>query len=312
MSRSIDILSVGEILIDFIGHQKEAGTATTTDYKRYLGGSPTNVAVNMTRLGLNARLVAAIGHDGLGKFVLSEFENMKLPSDGVAVLDRYPTSVILVSRTSGTPDFLAYREADKEIYESQITDEDLKETRIFHTTCFALSKNPARATIINRAAKAATLGCKLSIDVNYAQGIWPDRSEAQGVIQQYCSFNPLVKLSEDDILRYFGREVSHEDAFDYFHQAGADWVCLTLGAKGVKLSIKGNTPIFRKALPLEQVADATGAGDAFWSGFLYAYLKKNKPQVCLHAGLTLAAIKLQNVGGLPKDINLVDLFAAET
>ncbi|MBU2526189.1 MAG: sugar kinase [Bacteroidetes bacterium] len=312
MSRSIDILSVGEILIDFIGHQKEADIETTTDYKRYLGGSPTNVAVNMTRLGLNARLVAAVGHDGLGKFVLSEFENMKLPSDGVAVLDSYPTSVILVSRTSGTPDFLAYREADKEIYESQIPDEDLKETRLFHTTCFALSKNPARTTITNRAAKAAALGCKLSVDVNYAPGIWPERSEAQGVIQQYCSFNPLVKLSEDDILRYFGREVSHEEAFDYFHRAGADWVCLTLGAKGVKLSVNGDTPIFRKALPLQHVADATGAGDAFWSGFLYAYLKKSKPQVCLQAGLTLAAIKLQNVGGLPQDINLIDLLAVET
>jgi fructokinase len=312
MSRSIDILSVGEILIDFIGHQKEASIETTTDYKRYLGGSPTNVAVNMTRLGLNARLVAAVGNDGLGKFVLSEFKNMKLPSDGVAVLDRYPTSVILVSRTSGTPDFLVFREADKEIYESQITDEDLKQTRLFHTTCFALSKNPARGTIINRAAKAAALGCKLSIDVNYAPGIWPDRSEAQGVIQQYCNFNPLVKLSEDDIFRYFGREVSHEEAFDYFHKVGADWVCLTLGAQGVKLSIKGETPLFRKALPIEHVADATGAGDAFWSGFLYAYLKENKPQVCLKAGLSLAAIKLQNVGGLPQNIDLIDLLADET
>lgn len=308
MSRSIDILSVGEILIDFIGHQKEASIETTTDYKRYLGGSPTNVAVNMTRLGLNARLVAAVGNDGLGIFVLSKFKSIKLPSNGVAVLDRYPTSVILVSRTSGTPDFLAYREADKEIYESQITDEDLKQTRLFHTTCFALSKNPARATIINRAAKAAALGCKLSIDVNYAPGIWSDRSEAHGVIRQYCSFNPLVKLSEDDIFRYFEREVSHEEAFDYFHKAGADWVCLTMGAQGVKLSIKGETPLFRKALPIEHVADATGAGDAFWSGFLYAYLKDKNPERCLLSGLKLAAFKLQTVGGLPDDLDLQALF----
>jgi fructokinase len=38
----------------------------TRDYHRYLGGSPTNVAMNSTRLGLNATMVAAVGDDGFG------------------------------------------------------------------------------------------------------------------------------------------------------------------------------------------------------------------------------------------------------
>jgi sugar/nucleoside kinase (ribokinase family) len=35
----------------------------TRDYHRYLGGSPTNVAMNSTRLGLNATMVATVGDD---------------------------------------------------------------------------------------------------------------------------------------------------------------------------------------------------------------------------------------------------------
>lgn len=302
--KTIDILSVGEILIDFIGHQAESGLLSTTDYKRYLGGSPTNVAVNTTRLGLQVKLISSIGDDGLGKFVLEELDKRGLDKLGVAVLDGFPTSIILVSKTTQTPDFLAYREADKEIYEAQIPDEWLSQARIFHTTCFALSKNPARQTILDKAKKANSLGCKLSIDLNYAPKIWPDRKEAHRIVRAYCAYNPLLKLSEDDINRYFGREITHAAAFDYFHQAGVDWVCLTLGSKGVKLSRKGFPIIQEKAVPVENIVDATGAGDAFWSGFLFAFLQDKSPETCIRTALKLASIKLQSIGGLPKNIDI--------
>lgn len=302
--KTIDILSVGEILIDFIGHQAESNLLSTTDYKRYLGGSPTNVAVNTTRLGLQVKLISSIGDDGLGKFVLEELDKRGLEKQGVAVLDGFPTSTILVSKTTQTPDFLAYREADKEIYEAQIPDEWLSQARIFHTTCFALSKNPARQTILDKAKKANSLGCRLSIDLNYAPKIWPDREEAHRIVRAYCAYNPLLKLSEDDINRYFGREITHAEAFDYFHQAGVDWVCLTLGSKGVKLSRKGFPIIQEKAVPVENIVDATGAGDAFWSGFLFAFLQDKSPETCIRTALKLASIKLQSIGGLPKNIDI--------
>jgi fructokinase len=64
---TIDILCVGEVLIDFIGHR--CSYNETRDYHRYLGGSPTNVAMNSTRLGLNATMVAAVGDDGFGSYI---------------------------------------------------------------------------------------------------------------------------------------------------------------------------------------------------------------------------------------------------
>ena len=55
--RNIDVLCVGEVLIDFIGHQQEVLINNTRDYHRYLGGSPTNVAMNSARLGVGAQSV---------------------------------------------------------------------------------------------------------------------------------------------------------------------------------------------------------------------------------------------------------------
>ena len=60
-NKEIDILCVGEVLVDFIGHQSGVLINETRDYHRYLGGSPTNVAMNSARLGLKSALVATVG-----------------------------------------------------------------------------------------------------------------------------------------------------------------------------------------------------------------------------------------------------------
>lgn len=304
-NNNIDILCVGEVLVDFIGHQPGVLINETRDYHRYLGGSPTNVAMNMARLGLNAALVATVGQDGFGEYIFKRLNEVGVNVDFIKQLERNATSVIFVSRSEGTPDFLPFRDTDYKITEDQITSETLQKTKIYHTTCFALSKKPAQDTIIKKAEEAYNLGCKLSIDVNYARKLWESRDEALSVIKAYCKFNPLVKVSEDDMLRLFEKELPHVEIFEFFHNQGVDTVCLTLGSKGVVLSQKGKELIKMPAIKIEKVMDATGAGDAFWSGFLFAYINEKPVTECLEVALKLAALKLQNVGRLPDNINIV-------
>ncbi|SDG59589.1 carbohydrate kinase family protein [Winogradskyella thalassocola] len=303
--KNIDILCVGEVLIDFIGHQKDVLINNTRDYHRYLGGSPTNVAMNSARLGLNSRMVASIGDDGFGEYVFERLNEVGVNTESIFKIDKTPTSVIFVSRTQSTPDFIPYREADYRISESQIPKELLSVTNIFHTTCFALSKNPAQTTILKKAEEAFNLGCQLSIDINYADELWENKEEALSIIKAYCKFNPLIKISEDDMLRLFGRTLPHSEIFDFFHNEGVDTICLTLGSKGVKLAEKEKETIQMPAIKVENVMDATGAGDAFWSGFLFAYIKEKPAKECLEVALQLAALKLQNVGRLPDNIDIL-------
>ena len=101
------------------------------------------------------------------------------------------------------------------------------------------------------------------------------------------------------MFRLFEETLTHNQIFDFFHNEGVDLICLTLGSQGVKLSQKGNEIIEMPAIKIEKVMDATGAGDAFWSGFLFAYIKEKSIKECLEVALKLAALKLQNVGRLP-------------
>ncbi|WP_162126723.1 carbohydrate kinase family protein [Flavobacterium phycosphaerae] len=301
--KSIDIISIGEVLIDFIGHEINTSINRTKDYHRFLGGSPTNVAVNASRLGLNAILVASCGQDGLGDYVIRKLKTNNVNTNYIRKSETTPTSVIFVSKSTETPDFIPYRQADCEIFESQLPDDVLVDAKIFHTTCFALSKNPARDTIINRAKKAKELGLKLSIDINFSERIWPDREEAKEVIKEYLSYDPLVKLSEDDCYRLFSSVKSEEFIFEYFHSLGANTICLTKGKNGVVVSDVTQGLFFQKAIPIEDVKDTTGAGDAFWTGFLYAQLHHKTIDQSMTIAQKLAAMKLQNVGRLPDGID---------
>jgi fructokinase len=302
--KSIDIICIGEVLIDFIGHELNTSINRTKDYHRFLGGSPTNVAVNTSRLGLNAVLVASCGQDGLGDYVVRKLKSNNVITSQIRKSEVAPTSIIFVSKSTETPDFIPYRQADCEIFENQLPDEIIAKAKIFHTTCFALSKNPARQTILNRAKKAKELGLKLSIDINFSERIWPDREEAKEVLKEYLSNDPLVKLSEDDCYRLFAEVKSEDYIFDYFHNLGAKTICLTKGKNGVVVSDLEQGLLFQKAIQIDEVKDTTGAGDAFWTGFLYAQIEQKTLDQSITIAQKLAAIKLQNVGRLPDNINL--------
>lgn len=308
--KTIDIICIGEVLIDFIGHEVNTSINKTKDYHRFLGGSPTNVAVNATRIGLKSLLVASCGNDGLGDYIERKLKSNNVNLSSLRKINDLPTSVIFVSKSTDTPDFIPYRQADCQIHVEQLPDNLLQEAKIFHTTCFALSKNPARQTILNRAKKAKELGLKLSIDINFSERIWPDREEAKTVLAEYLKNDPLVKLSEDDCFRLFEEVKSDAFIFDYFHKLGATTICLTKGKNGVVVSTVDNGLIVQDALKISTVKDTTGAGDAFWTGFLYAQINNKSLNDCISIAQKLASIKLQNVGKLPDDIDIMEIITA--
>jgi sugar/nucleoside kinase (ribokinase family) len=303
MQKKYALLSVGELLVDFIGKETTDSLLQATDFQRYQGGSPANMAANMARLGGKVALVAAVGDDNLGVFLKQEIAKTGIDISHIAVIETEPTSIVVVSRTKGTPNFIAYRTADRMLQPNHLPDSLLADSAIFHTTCFALSQNPAQTTIVNAAKRASKMGCQVSIDCNYAPSIWPDRSQAWQILSEYCSASAFVKLSEDDAERLYGKIVANSQIINDFHQMGASLVCLTLGGDGAIISYDNGRKTHRLLGEPIEVVDATGAGDAFWSGFLTAYLDHNDIPTCGKAGTNMAKRKLTTLGPLPANVD---------
>lgn len=302
------LLAVGELLGDFIGTEITENIFSTSKFERFQGGSPANLASNMSRLGYKTAIVSCVGNDGLGEYLVQKVNEAGVDTSNVIVHSTEPTSIVLVSRTTGTPDFIPYRTADKMIEKFHISDTLLENCSIFHTTCWPLSKQPAQSAVLDAAKRARALGCILSADLNYAVRVWPERYVAHAVIKEFLSYGALIKLSEDDANRFYGEEVDRERVFADFHEWGAEVICYTMGEKGSVVSYdRGANQIYDQPQAVN-VVDATGAGDSFWSGFLAAYLEKQPMEVCAKAGALMAKFKLTVVGPIKEDIPLSKLF----
>ncbi|MCK8493503.1 sugar kinase [Spirosoma sp. RP8] len=307
-SRPYTLIAVGELLADFIGHHVSSSLLDALDFRRYQGGSPANMAANMARMGNKTALVACVGDDNIGRYLTRETAEVGVDTQFVTKHAQEPTSIVLVSRTAGTPDFVAYRHADCQIQTDQLPDSLLAQTTLFHTTCFALSRQPAQDAICDAAKRAQAAGCQVTIDANYAPTIWPDREQAWRVLADYCSAGALVKLSEDDAERLYGEKQSTERILSDFHKMGAKIICFTLGANGSIVSYDGGTQ--QAVIPGKKVdvVDVTGAGDAYWAGFLTAFVDGHTPEQCARSGATLAQMKLSRQGPLPFQVDRKSLY----
>ncbi len=295
------VVVAGEVLVDFITTETVDDLATSARFERHAGGSPANLATNLARLGVPVTLVATVGDDSLGRFVTREIERTGVATRFTTRVED-PTSVVTVARSAGTPDFAVYRTADRYLTPDQLPDRLLRQARVFHTSGFALSREPARATLLDAARRAGRLGLAVSIDVNFAPRSDARRAEKQDAARQILALGPLVKCSRDDLARLWGADAADDDAaVGRLVGLGASLVCLTRGADGALVVWDGGRAEVA-AEPVEPV-DATGAGDAFWSGFLAAWLGGQPPPDCARAGARMAALKLARVGPLPDRVD---------
>ncbi|MDP5139192.1 MAG: sugar kinase [Spirosomaceae bacterium] len=306
-SKKYDLLAVGELLADLLSTAYSKDLSDAANFQRFQGGSPANLAANLARLGASTALVSCVGNENLGSYLIDEVAKTGVDVSHIAVDPTEPTSLVLVSRTTGTPDFIPYRMADRMILPEYLPDELLAQTRIFHTTCWPLSMSPASETVLDAAKRASEMGVLLSLDFNYAARVWGDKEHAKEVLKTYCSYGAYIKISDDDALRFFG-ENSPEKVIDELLKMGAKCVCMTLGAKGSIIATADSDQRFFVPTKTIQVVDATGAGDSYWAGFLTAHLDGKTPEECGRAGVNLAALKLTTAGPLPAKVDRVVLY----
>jgi sugar/nucleoside kinase (ribokinase family) len=308
MRRAIDILCAGELLVDFITAEFVQTLDEATLFKRIPGGSPANLCMNMARLGNKSSLVATVGNDDMGGVLRNFVSRLGVNVEGVASTEDAPTTMILVTRSAATSNFVAYRGADALLSIRQFPHSSLEQTSIYHTSCFALSKDPAQRVILDMAERAQRAKCQLSLDANYAPKIWPDILDAQRCVANYARMGALIKISDVDWERLYGEKADSADqVFDHFLRIGAKEVCYTLGDKGCWI---GNNDE-RQFLPSREidVKDTTGAGDAFWSGYLTAWLDQKTPLERAMAGRRMAELKLGHFGPLPDKVDRAAIYA---
>lgn len=304
--RHVDVLSIGEALIDLISDTEQSSLLDSRRFTMYSGGTVTNVALNVSRLGGVAAVVARVGDDAFGLFLRDYLVSAGVETTYLHTTPNIPTTLVVVTRQTGTPAFAVYRGADAQLLPDDMPLTLLQSTSLVHTSAFALSLEPARSAILGFIAQAHTAGCLISFDPNYDRRIWDIHDNPLSVFEKICPYVFLAKPSLDDCTRIFGAGKSPEAYATHFLDLGAQQVVLTMGPAGVLLA---NVEGF-SFIPISdvEVVDVTGAGDSFLSGLLLATLDGYSIVDAIHVAQEVAAIKLRQVGPLSHAVDRSALY----
>jgi fructokinase len=294
----IDLLAVGEILVDFISTEPSKTLLGVSEYKRCFGGAPANVAVNIAQLGGRSAVIGKVGDDAFGSFLVETLNTHGVITDGVLMDPNRRTSLIFIARTE-PPAFEAHRDADFYLMPEEIKEDLIARSRIVHTSAFALSLEPSRSAVIKAIRLAKEMGKLVSFEPNYRPSIWPSFDEAMEVLRRTFKSVDMVKPSLDDAKALFG-EGSPEEYVEAFRELGPSLVVLTMGGEGC-LVYEGRE-MTRVATCKVEAVDTTGAGDAFWAGFTMSLIKGEEVIEAVRFGNALAAFKSTHIGAISTEV----------
>lgn len=305
--RQFDVLSIGEALVDFISDAKQESLVESRRFTMYPGGEAMNVAVNVSHLGGTAALVARIGDDAFGLFLRHHLAVAGVETTYVRTTAHMPTTLSVVTRQTGAPDFVVYRGADAGLLPGDMPLSLLQAASLVHTSAFALSREPARSSVSEFIEQAHAAGCLVSFDPNYHPRLWEIDASPLPVFERICPHVFVAKPSLDDCVRLFGVGKAPETYASHFLDLGVQQVVLTMGAAGVLLANAEGFSYY--PTPQVEVVDVTGAGDSFWSGLLLAALDGYAMGDAIRVAQEVAAIKLRQVGPLSQVVDRAALYA---
>lgn len=277
----------------------------------HVGGSESNVAVAMKRLGLDTSFVTRLTKNPLGRMVRNKIREHGVDVSNVVWTDEDRVGTYFVEYGANPrPSAVIYDRADSAISKIDKGTVNWKKVfaggTLFHTSGITPALSPSAREVTEEAMREAKGGgLKVSVDLNYRSKLW-SQEEAGECMTRLMEFTDILVTSEEDTSRVFG--ITGE-SYEEVAEALAD----RFGFEAVAITLRDNISMWRNdwtAIAYKdgefyddmtyelELVDRVGGGDSFTAGFLYGYLTEG-PEKGVKYGNATSAIKQTN----PGDIN---------
>lgn len=290
-SKAEKVLVIGGANIDYIGKCKSEivkqdsniGSITIS-----FGGVGRNIVENLARLGMDVTFITAIGNDSLGNLMLKELLDLNV-------------KVIMPENINGNSGGYLAIHSQKGDMELALCDQSITES---------ISKEflESKEDIINKFEY-------IVLDTNFSESV------LEYLINKYSSkkiFIDAISTAKGKKIIRMSQKISYlkcneleaETLFgeNYFENFKENMLIVTKGSKTIEYN-KGNKICFSIVKPLDAsaIVNATGAGDAFFSGFICGKLLNKTNEEALEMGKRMARLTLLSIGAVNKNININDI-----
>lgn len=292
MTHTATVVGIGETLVRLApggGDILESAHA----YSVHVGGTESNVCVNLAQLGVPTAWISRLPANSLGRRVAEAIRAFGVNTDGVIWAPEGRVGLMLVqpgvAPRAGEVIYYRHDSAFAEIDPDAVAWNLLDGSRMVHLTGItpALGERPHR--LVHRAiAEARKRDIRISFDVNYRAKLWPPAAARQ-TIEPLVRGLDIVFVNDRDARTVFdarGEADSIVRALRERFRCGV--LVLTLGAEGA-VALEDAGAVRHPAFSC-QIVDRIGRGDAFAAGFLYGYLRRGTADG-LRYGSAMAALK---------------------
>jgi 5-dehydro-2-deoxygluconokinase len=294
----LDVITMGRCSVDLYGQQIGSRLEDITSFAKSVGGSPSNIAIGSSRLGLNVGLITRVGDEQMGRFVLEQMSREGVSTRGITVDKQRLTSLVLLSvENDKTFPLIFYRDncADSAMEESDVDPDFILSARALLVTGTHFARANTAAAQKKAMAIAKKAGRKIIIDIDYRPNLWGLAGHGAGEeryiksdrvtehLQAILADCDLIIGTEEEVAIAGGTENTLE-ALRTIRKISKGVIVLKRGPMGCVVYPDAipdslDKGIIGKGFPIE-VYNVLGAGDAFMSGFLRGWLKNEPFETC--------------------------------
>lgn len=290
----VDIITLGEALIDFVPTESGLPLAEVEKFYRRFGGAPANVAVGLSKLGEEVGFIGKVGEDSFGDFLERKFRENDVDVSGLQKTREANTTLAFVSLTeAGERDFAFYRNpgADELLTGDEIDEDYVASSKFLHFGSLSLTKQESREATVKAVRCANRNGVTVTMDPNLRVDLWEDERKLKKTVKELLPEVEVVKLSEEEAL-FLTDSTGLEAATNAILKEGPKLVVATRGEKGCLLNFHGS--VHRIGGHRVDVKDTTGAGDGFMAGTLHKLIQLNGNLEGLTENNVLDAVEFGN------------------
>ena len=299
---ALEIMTLGTVCADVMAHPVGAmparGTLGFVDHlDLHLGGLAGVAASVASDLGAKTGIIARVGRDPFGDFLLQQLNRHNVSTDWVVRSATMHTSAtVVIIDAAGERTFLHTIGANAELCEDDVPWEALAGVKVLHWAGPSLTPKLDRKPIARVLARAREAGIATSVDTVFdGSGTWgPLLEPALGQLD--LVFSNKVEAG------HYTKQREPEAMADYFLQHGAKIAVIKMGEQGL-LAKDGQTTV---RLPAHEVSvvDTTGAGDAACGAFLYGYCRGWDTERCARLANAAGGLTVGARGGAEAGVTL--------
>lgn len=295
-SRKYDLTLLGRIAIDFNPVDYFKTLAESTTFKKYVGGSPANIAVGLSRLGKKCGFLARVSDDRFGDYVTEycrkegiDVSHIRRCTNGEKIGLTF--TEILSEQESN---ILMYRNeiADLQLSTEDVDEDYIKQSKALLISGTALAESPSREAALKAAFLARKTNTPIIFDIDYRAYNWKSKDEI-------AIYYALVAGQADVILgsreeydltqQLIQPGISDIETASYWHKKGAKIVVIKHGKEGSTAYTNDGQDFSIRPLPIKRLK-GFGGGDGYASAFLYGLLEGWDILDCLEFGNASASL----------------------